>query len=341
MAFKAAICPSCGGQLQVPDDRDSVKCMYCGSDIIVRQAIQAVSGINIQNYLELAKTAFKNGNHQEAYDYYSKVLEIDIKNPQAWFGKARSAGWLSKLDDFRFPEMITGFQNSIANVSDNDRPKLKRRCAQVIYEVADACYSLSKKHVAEHRRVSGVPQDYLQKCDRILSLLDHGYGFDPSNPFIIKGIITICKDNMEGVYFEEWSEFTKSWSLKVFNLPPDYEKSLKEKIERYSNIMKSLDPSYKAPEIKKKSTCCFVITATMGNKYHPYVITLQNFRDTWLVTKNYGFLLIRLYNKIGPFFASIIRDSPTLKLLCLYAIVKPSVFIASNICENVAIKEEY
>jgi len=25
-------------------------------------------------------TAFKNGNNQEAYDYYSKILEIDIKN---------------------------------------------------------------------------------------------------------------------------------------------------------------------------------------------------------------------------------------------------------------------
>lgn len=40
MTFKAAKCPSCGGTLQVPDDRLTVKCMYCGVDVIVRDAIR-------------------------------------------------------------------------------------------------------------------------------------------------------------------------------------------------------------------------------------------------------------------------------------------------------------
>lgn len=44
MSFKAAKCPSCLEALQVPDDRDSVKCMYCGVDIMVRQAIQLAAG---------------------------------------------------------------------------------------------------------------------------------------------------------------------------------------------------------------------------------------------------------------------------------------------------------
>jgi len=44
MVFKAAQCPSCGGALQVPDDRTSVKCMFCGVDIIVREAIRLAAG---------------------------------------------------------------------------------------------------------------------------------------------------------------------------------------------------------------------------------------------------------------------------------------------------------
>ena len=44
MTFKAATCPSCGGALQVPDDRATVKCMYCGVDVIVREAIQLAAG---------------------------------------------------------------------------------------------------------------------------------------------------------------------------------------------------------------------------------------------------------------------------------------------------------
>lgn len=56
MSFKAAKCPNCAGDLQVPDDRDNVKCMYCGSDIVVREVIQAaVGGVNIENLLKLAR----------------------------------------------------------------------------------------------------------------------------------------------------------------------------------------------------------------------------------------------------------------------------------------------
>lgn len=29
MTFKAAKCPNCAGELQLLEDRDNVKCMYC------------------------------------------------------------------------------------------------------------------------------------------------------------------------------------------------------------------------------------------------------------------------------------------------------------------------
>jgi DNA-directed RNA polymerase subunit RPC12/RpoP len=66
MDFKPAKCPSCSGDLQVPANRDVVKCMYCGTDIVVREAIQAAGG-NVQNWLMLARTAMDSNNAAEAY----------------------------------------------------------------------------------------------------------------------------------------------------------------------------------------------------------------------------------------------------------------------------------
>lgn len=40
MNFKPALCPSCGGKMQMPDDVSTVKCMYCGVDVIVKEAIR-------------------------------------------------------------------------------------------------------------------------------------------------------------------------------------------------------------------------------------------------------------------------------------------------------------
>ena len=40
MKFIPAKCPSCNGELQVPDDKDFVLCMYCGVNVKVREAIK-------------------------------------------------------------------------------------------------------------------------------------------------------------------------------------------------------------------------------------------------------------------------------------------------------------
>jgi DNA-directed RNA polymerase subunit RPC12/RpoP len=40
MNFKPALCPSCGGKMQMPDNVNAVKCMYCGVEVIVKEAIR-------------------------------------------------------------------------------------------------------------------------------------------------------------------------------------------------------------------------------------------------------------------------------------------------------------
>src|SRR4051812_1733986 len=97
MNFIPATCPSCGGSLQVPDNRDQVKCMYCGGNVIVQQAIQLASGVNLKNLMELAQAAVASANFKEAFDYYTKILESDPSNVTAWAGKGESAGWMSTL----------------------------------------------------------------------------------------------------------------------------------------------------------------------------------------------------------------------------------------------------
>jgi len=37
MKFISAKCPSCNGDLQVPDNRDFVHCMYCGTTVKIRE----------------------------------------------------------------------------------------------------------------------------------------------------------------------------------------------------------------------------------------------------------------------------------------------------------------
>ena len=101
MAFQPANCPKCGGELQIPDDREFINCMYCGTTIKVREVINVRRVANIENLKELANLALGGGNYQEAYTYFSKVLEHDNNDIDAWYGKGIAAGWMSTLNQFR------------------------------------------------------------------------------------------------------------------------------------------------------------------------------------------------------------------------------------------------
>jgi hypothetical protein len=81
----------------------------------------------------------------------------------------------------------------------------------------------------------------------------------------------------------------------------------------------------------KSKSCCFVITATMGDRNHPFVILLQQFREDYLLKRQWGRLFNRFYERFGPYCAGTIRNSKFLQSLSLILIVKPGVFIAKKI----------
>src|SRR5688572_5797108 len=107
MEFQDAKCPNCGGSLQLPDNLKTAKCIYCGVDIIVRDAIRA-AGPSVENLLKRAAFAAEVDNYQEAYDYFTRVLEHEPQNHAALLGRAEAAARLSPPSRLRAEELIKG-----------------------------------------------------------------------------------------------------------------------------------------------------------------------------------------------------------------------------------------
>lgn len=138
MSFKAAKCPNCAGDIQVPDDKYSAKCMYCGSDIVVREAIQAAAGgVNIKNLLMLAKDAEKSGNNEEAYQFYSTILEHDSKLIEAILGRAINSLFFSSG-----PNTFANFKDIINKLISGELEgvDLKIAIKNKLYDVISAIY---------------------------------------------------------------------------------------------------------------------------------------------------------------------------------------------------------
>lgn len=71
------------------------------------------------------------------------------------------------------------------------------------------------------------------------------------------------------------------------------------------------------------SSSCFVITATMGDPYHPIVDEFRAYRNQKLLTNSLGKAFVSFYYKVGPYLASIISKSEVLRKLSFSIFVNP------------------
>ena len=65
---------------------------------------------------------------------------------------------------------------------------------------------------------------------------------------------------------------------------------------------------------------CFIATAAYGSPLHPKVALLRRFRDEFLLTNAVGRALVKVYYRLSPPLAGLIRESPRLKQAAVWAL---------------------
>ena len=146
MNFVTAKCPQCDGDLQLDDEKETGFCMHCGSKIVVQDAIRIVRIDNshmIETWMKMGRSAAESNNYEEAYKYFTKVVEVDLENWNALFLKGQAAGFLSTLSNPRLDELIGGIKaaNEIVDklkIPLEESVKIKNMFAMAIYDLIEA-----------------------------------------------------------------------------------------------------------------------------------------------------------------------------------------------------------
>ena len=174
MALITANCPSCGAEIQIPDDRDTIHCVYCGQQILVEREDQPAEvsrsvSPDVANYMSLAETASESENHAEAEKYFSLVLERDPRNVKAWIGKAMAAGWQSTIRNTRLNE-TTNYIKQVVKSGTND-PEQTDEIISGILSLTNAIVMLNFNHVTEFGQVSGTVRECIPNLRQAVELL--------------------------------------------------------------------------------------------------------------------------------------------------------------------------
>ncbi|HMD39617.1 MAG TPA: hypothetical protein VKH15_10060 [Candidatus Acidoferrum sp.] len=248
--FVAAKCPNCGGDLQVPTNRDSVKCMYCSGDVLLRRPGSAAPGGSVQNWMKLAHAALDAGNHEEVLSNTNKVLEVEPHNHDAWFLKGIASGWLSNLANCRLGEMTSIMRQAIAYAPPDIVAEVKEMSAVMINDAAVGYNDMACRHLREFVTVDGVWPEFIDQTGAAFEALDAAHEINPKNKMVIQNIIRILTDLINGVAYNDTDSLGR-FTRRVHRLKADYSMKMTVLKQEYETKLQALDPSYKAPEVKK------------------------------------------------------------------------------------------
>jgi len=139
----ASTCPQCGGFLALKHGGD-IKCEYCGSSFMLNQAYSD-SDDRVKNFYELAYTAQQGQNEDEAYHYFTKVLEVKSNEPMAWFGKGVTTLGRSTALSIYADEALASFHKASEYATKQSRDSLSKEIYRVCIQYAGDFYNVLKK----------------------------------------------------------------------------------------------------------------------------------------------------------------------------------------------------
>jgi len=68
------ICPSCGAQLELPDNLELAHCIYCGTKVVLQDHEVGKEQQQLRRYKELSQAALQANNHEEAIIYCNSTF---------------------------------------------------------------------------------------------------------------------------------------------------------------------------------------------------------------------------------------------------------------------------
>lgn len=121
MAMVSIKCPNCAGALELDGSKEFGFCMFCGSQVHIQEdktkvevsgQVKFDESEKYNNFLNLANQAYAVGNMEEAYNYFTRALEIKQSDYLPVFRKGLCAGYLSGDTGFRIEEVVSGISRA-------------------------------------------------------------------------------------------------------------------------------------------------------------------------------------------------------------------------------------
>ncbi|WP_251980303.1 CFI-box-CTERM domain-containing protein [Salinibacter ruber] len=298
------------------------------------------------NIRELADTSYKSESYDEAYDYYSRLLEDNPDDGEAWARKGVSAAWRSSLDDDRFKELYVSLEKADEKGFDIEDADISGRIVGAAEDYIDEIYAFFDEKI-ENKRKEAMGTGTLESVKResvktegfvqggnlasewlkAFKAMNYACELQPSAERCRKSIREIDKLRAHSEDFKDY--------LTNNDDAAGIRKEIMSIREELLEMARDIDAEFRPDKVEMgggtSSGGCYIATATVGHQRHPILFTLRRFRDEHLLTNPLGRAFVSTYYATAPYLARVIEKSELLRGLSMRLVVKPLYHFASRL----------
>lgn len=292
---------------------------------------------NLNQIEILARTSLESQSYEQAYKYYSQLLETNLTNKEYWIGKAISAGYLSSLSQMKINETIVYVKSMLktTTLTDNEKQDLAKELIKLAEVKINEGLKFIDQEIEKEYNSLQIPAGTLYEVHKTRKLsikLQVGGKYRSTLADIFDLIELACelhpiKSNYEKIHKTMNVIFSHTKDnlnyFGVLNDGTEHNIRISKIWNNATRKIKELDPTATTESISKPSSGCFIATATTGDYNHPTVMQLRLFRDKTLENYNLGRKFIQFYYRNSPPIADYISQKNLLKKIIYFLFIKP------------------
>ena len=265
----ALVCDICGGKLAMGTGGIAV-CDSCGMEHTkerMQEKVQEIKGtVRIDNshmtdnWMKMGQAAASAGNQQEAYEYFTKVIEVEPENWRAIYEKGKAGAWQSTLGNLRTAEIYQGIKLAIDIISrldltEDEIAELKNEFAVALFNFNNAITDLMEQNLNDlddkyfdlhWDQMWNTRQRYITNAEQLedaVSLIDE-LSDDLSKSNVIEFKKRMCSD-LRNVCdsIQYWTDYSQE-SLRYLGYKPSEKQKYIDKFWSLVEDIRKVEPDY-------------------------------------------------------------------------------------------------
>jgi DNA-directed RNA polymerase subunit RPC12/RpoP len=242
----AAKCPNCAAALHVKPTQLSVRCEYCGGDVLIRPSkpvrLDPGSGAEHEAFAR-AERLLIAGNYKKARESFKKWIAQDAEDGRAWLGLARSTALQTTVAHDGLSESLPLFQRAFSLLPDDPSDAWIRQVAQALTEAATWQFDLTRQYfdefVENQPSFERAQEEYLRRLRQVVGALEEALLHVPDEPDILRALVRVCLVHAEDLIYSGPDRYRTHDDVRL-DMPDAFRRELKFKYSEYRSRLQQL-----------------------------------------------------------------------------------------------------